>query len=593
MTRRVTSGRIGLTLVGLATAGLLATGSMAPAVADATGQGRTGQFDAPFEGFMKGSTTLRTSSPEALGLDPAPIEAAWAAIDGFAAPTGPGVKPMYASAVGVMGHQGRIVSEHSTGYSLLYVDGSTKLPENQQIEAHQKTIYDMASVSKLFTSIVIMQLVEKGDVDLDATYGSYLPEFANGGKESITIRQMLTHTSGLVSWLPLWSAYPDKDARINAVMDVPVKNPPGTVYEYSDLNLIALGVLAEHLTGRSLDVLVERGITDPLQMVDTGYNPDPRLKPRIAATEYQTSPDRGMVWGEVHDENAWSLGGVAGHAGVFSTAGDMSILAQTMLNGGIYGGKRILSEQSVKAMITDENTAFPGDSHGLGFELNQLWYMGGLAAGSTAGHTGYTGTSLVIDFTSRSFAVLLTNRVHPSRSWGSNNPSRRAIAQGLAASMSVSAQRGRTEWFSGTQDAAEHTLSVALPAGTDRSVSFDVFADLESTDVFALEASTDRGETWSLVPFTVRFGHGHAHHGRVVETDGTFNNQGNRDWGQAEATLPEGVDSLRWRYTTDANTQGRGAFVDSVMLRDGRRVVVNGEADRAAFTADGFTEVSR
>jgi len=359
------------------------------------------------------------------------------------------------------------------------------------------------------------------------------------------------------------------------------------VYEYSDLNLISLGVLAERLTGKSLDVLVAEGITAPLKMVDTGYNPDASEKPRIAATEYQTSPARGMVWGSVHDENAWSLGGVAGHAGIFSTAADMAILAQTMLNGGTYGGERILSEASVRAMTTDENTAFPGDSHGLGFELNQLWYMGGLGAGSTAGHTGYTGTSLVIDFTSRSFVVLLTNRVHPSRSWGSNNPSRRAIAQGLAEALAVSPRKGRTEWFSGTEDASEHTLSVDVAADSGVSLSFDVFADLESSDVFALEASPDGGSTWSLVPYTVRFSD------RVVETDGTFDNQGHRDWGRATATVPDGTDTLRWRLTTDANTQGRGAFVDAVTLREGRRVVLNGEADAAAFTADGFTEVTR
>ncbi|MFE6736679.1 serine hydrolase [Microbacterium sp. NPDC057650] len=289
----------------------------------------------------------------------------------------------------------------------------------------------------------------------------------------------------------------------------------------------------------------------------------------------------------MHDENAWSLGGVAGHAGVFSTTHDMAILAQTMLNGGTYGGERILSEKSVQAMITDENTAFPGDSHGLGFELNQLWYMGGLSSGTTAGHTGYTGTSIVIDFRSRSFAVLLTNRVHPSRDWGSNNPSRRAIAQGLAEALAVSPQKGRTEWFGGTQDAAEHTLSVAVPAGRNLSLSFDVFADLEETDIFALEASSDGGATWALVPYTVRYPD------RTVETDGTFDNQGHRDWGKATAALPAGTNELRWRYTTDPNTQGRGAFVDGVMLRDGRRVVLNGEADRAAFTADGFTEVTR
>src|SRR5699024_3509970 len=172
-------------------------------------------------------------------------------------------------------------------------------------------------------------------------------------------------------------------------------------------------------------------------MVDTGYNPPAAKLQRIAATEYQEVPDRGMVWGEVHDENAWSLGGVAGHAGIFSTLDDMAILSQTMLNGGWYGEARILAEESVTAMITNENEEFPGDAHGLGFELNQRWYMSGLTSIRTAGHTGFTGTSLVIDFNSASFVILLTNRVHPSREWGSINPARRSAADGMADAMSI------------------------------------------------------------------------------------------------------------------------------------------------------------
>ena len=147
-------------------------------------------------------------------------------------------------------------------------------------------------------------------------------------------------------------------------------------------------------------------------MEDTGYNP-PTGHVR-AATEYQTAPPRGMVRGEVHDENAWSLGGVAGHAGVFSTADDLAILSQALLDGGTYGGHRILDPSSVELLVTDFNQAFPGDSHGLGFELDQRWYMDALPAPRPPGHTGYTGTSVVIDFASRSFAILLTNRVHPS-----------------------------------------------------------------------------------------------------------------------------------------------------------------------------------
>ena len=161
---------------------------------------------------MDARTVLQQADPETLGMDPAPIDAAWAAIDAFASPADPDSRPMYASAVGVMGHQGRIVSEHHTGHSLLYADADTKLPEDERIAARQDTIYDMASVSKLFTSIVIMQLVERGLIDLDATYGSHVPEFATGGKQAITVRQMLTHTSGLGSG-PASTAAIEKVAR--------------------------------------------------------------------------------------------------------------------------------------------------------------------------------------------------------------------------------------------------------------------------------------------------------------------------------------------------------------------------------------------
>ncbi|MEJ7795620.1 MAG: serine hydrolase, partial [Nocardioides sp.] len=179
-------------------------------------------------------------------------------------------------------------------------------------------------------------------------------------------------------------------------------------------------------------------------MRDTGYNPPASLLDRIAATEYQTSPARGMVRGTVHDENAWSLNGVAGHAGVFSTADDLAVLAQTVINGGTYGKERILSQQSVDALLHNENEEFPGNSHGLGFELDQRWYMDGLSSPDTAGHTGYTGTSIVIDRESRSFVILLTNRVHPSRGWGSNNPARRAVARDMALALPVRPREGRT-----------------------------------------------------------------------------------------------------------------------------------------------------
>ena len=340
---------------------------------------------------------------------------------------------MYAGAVTLMGIDGQVVARDAAGYALRYADGAgTELPRDQWIPMRDDTIFDLASVSKLFTSIVVMQRVERGDIRLEEVVANYLPEFAANGKGAISVRQLLTHTSGLRPWMPLWSDWPDRESRIEAVLEVEPSTPPGTAYAYSDLNLITLGVLLERRCGAGLDRLVGEGITGPLEMKDTGYNPDPVLRMRIAATEFQASPPRGMVWGEVHDENAWSLGGVGGHAGIFSTAQDLAVLAQSLINRGTYNGHRILSPASVQEMTTNHNLALPGSPHGLGFELDQPSYMSALSSPATAGHTGYAGTSIVIDTRSGSFVIVLSNRVHPSRDWGSSNPARCAAAQGLA-----------------------------------------------------------------------------------------------------------------------------------------------------------------
>jgi CubicO group peptidase (beta-lactamase class C family) len=550
-----------------------------PAVASGN---KSGRFDHPYDGYAPKSTLLRDSTPAKAGLDPAPIDAALAQVAGWTQPSGT-TKPLYAGAVTLLGHDGKIVTRTATGLALKYSDGNgTELPADQQIPMRTDTIFDMASVSKLFTSIVVMQLVEKGKIGLDTPIATYVPEFADNGKAAITVRQALTHTTGLPAFLPLWKDQPTPELRLNEALTAKLVNPPGGTYLYSDLNLISLGEVAHRVTGKTLDKLVADGITKPLQMRDTGYNPDPKLKPRIAATEYQTAPPRGMVWGSVHDENAWSLNGVAGHAGVFSTADDLAVLAQTFLNGGSYRGARILKTDSVTAMITNFNQGFPGNDHGLGFELNQRWYMGGLSGPRTAGHTGYTGTSIVIDFDSRSFAILLTNRVHPSRNWGSNNPARRAVVQGLALSLGVGPQHGKDAWFSGTTDASTTTLGVkvAVPAAGAK-VSFDLFVDTEDSDLLYLETSAD-GTTWTKVPFTVR------DRGTVIDTDGSISGSGDRHWHQVTADLGGGDQTLRWRYTSDPLYQGRGVYVDGVKITSGHKVLFDGERTPESFAASGW-----
>jgi CubicO group peptidase (beta-lactamase class C family) len=407
--------------------------------------GATGRFDRPRQGFASDRTVLRAGKPADAGLDPAPITAAEQFLKSWTLPAPDEGHPHFSGAVGLLAHDGVIVDEYAVGGALRYADGAgTELPADQQVPMRADTIFDLASISKLFTSIAVMQQVEQGNLDVNASAMTYLPEFGINGKQAVTVKQLLTHTSGFgADPVPsLWQGYPDMPSRRQAVLDSPLKNPPGTTYLYSDINLLTLGFLVEKLTGSTLDAVIHNSITAPLGMTDTGYNPPASKLDRIAATEFEANPPRGMVRGQAHDENAWSLGGVAGHAGVFSTVGDMAVLSQSILNGGSYRGHRILRQDTVRAMLTDHNQAFPGNNHGLGFELDQMWYMGTLASPVSAGHTGYTGTALVIDPESRSFALLFTNRVHPSRNWGSINTARETWATALAKSMAVPPAEG-------------------------------------------------------------------------------------------------------------------------------------------------------
>ncbi|RCK68770.1 class A beta-lactamase-related serine hydrolase [Desertihabitans brevis] len=556
-------------------------------------------FDDPQPGFAPAGTVLTEATPADVGLDPAPLQEAWQRVVAATGPEGERDHPLFPGAVLTYGHDGHVVMQEATGHSRLFADGQgTELPEAEQIATTTDTIYDLASVSKLFTSVVVMQQVEAGRVALDEPVTTYIPEFtdpapgadpdepAEHDKSGITIRQLLTHTSGFPAWVPLWSTQPDPQSRLHAALTAALVDEPGTTYTYSDLNLITLAEVASRVSGQPLDELVRTGITDPLGMDDTGYNPDPSLRPRIAATEFQATPDRGVVWGEVHDENAWSLGGVAGHAGVFSTADDLSRLAQAMLNGGSYDGQRVLSEQSVQQMITNENTEFPEDAHGLGFELDQRWYMGGLASPRTAGHTGYTGTSLVLDFQSRSFVILLTNRVHPSRSWGSPNPVRVAAAQGLAEAMAVRPQRGEDFWHTGTEPRTDAALtwSLVVPR-TGGQLEFETLVDVESTDPLHLEVSTDSGETWAPLPWTLD----------GAPVSGPYAASGLRQWQHGEAALPSGRVQVRWRQTTDASLSGRGVHLDDIRLTLGRGQAQVGTEDAPwrLVAEDGWERVTR
>jgi CubicO group peptidase (beta-lactamase class C family) len=506
--------------------------------------------------------TLRYGGAAQAGLVPRDIDRIADDIATYARPSP--TYPEYAGAVALAAHDGVIVAHDVTGYALRYADDKpTELPPDQWIPMRRDTIFDIASMTKLFTSIAAVQLIQDGRIGLDTPVADYLPPFAANGKAAITIRNLLTHTSGLPADPdPSLCDYATNDQRWAAVYAVAPIAPPDTTYLYSDMNMMTLGRVIETVTGQTLDRVIARRITGPLGLTDTMFNPPASRQPQIAAEEYQPWTGRGIVRGTVHDENAYCLGGVSGHAGLFSTARDLATLAQTLLNGGRYGRARILSAASTRLLFTDFNRAYPGHTHGLGFELDQRFYMDALSSPVTAGHTGYTGTSIVIDPLSRSFVILLTNRVHPSRNWGSNNPAREAVARDLALAVPVRPASGPTDWFAGTVDA--RTVTLTVPMGrvptTGARLSFQLWYDTEESDVGRLESSSDGGATWQPVAFSLRAGTDR------WATDGSFAGFEGRQWLSASAGLPAGTTDLRWRYTTDARYEGRGVYVDAIRV---------------------------
>ncbi|MET9052012.1 serine hydrolase [Streptomyces bacillaris] len=549
--------------------------------------------------------TLRRGSASGAGLLQGPLDRLVREAEAFLAASPK--HPWYAGAVLLAGRGGTVALHRPIGHAVRYAaydettDTGVEFPPEQRIAMAEDTVFDLASISKLFTSILAVQQIERGALELEAAVASYLPDFAGGGKQGITVRQLLTHTSGFRSWIPLYQE-PTREGKLRMLWREVPASAPGSAYLYSDLNLISLQLILEEITGRTLDVLLRDEITAPLGMHRTRYNPPASWKPKIAATEDARLPwsglERGLVWGEVHDENAYGFDGVAGHAGVFSCAWDLAVLARTLLNGGVYGRSRILSEESVDLLFTDFNTAFPGDEHGLGFELYQHWYMGAMATPRSAGHTGFTGTSLVLDPSTDTFLVVLGNSVHPVRSWRSGSAPRVAIANQLARAVPVRPERGRTAWFSGMASASTATLTLpALRLDSVRArLECGLWWDTEpGSDRLVLEASA--GQEWRPVPFTTTGpepgpggGHGDARPGHHrpeprPHPEGWVSGWSGRVWHRMEADLSAWRGKrvrLRWRYTTDQLYVGRGAYVDALRVRDGVRTVFDADRPRDA-----------
>lgn len=452
-------------------------------------------------------------------------------------------------AVVLVARRGVIATWKAYGYASRYKNGDYALADDPR-PMQKDEIFDMASVSKLFTAVAVMQLWDEGKFKLDDPVAKYLPQFGVNGKGNVTIRELLTHTSGFRPDppTPLYEIPGSRKDRLDYVLQLPLEYPPDTHYVYSDINFITLGALIEKLSGEREDVFVRKHLTGPLHMTDTMYDPPANLKPRIAASEYQPWTHRGMLWGSVDDENAWALDGVAGHAGVFGTARDLAVFGQMMLNGGTYDGARVLSQRAVDLLLTDWNKKFPGDAIGLGWSIDQSWYQGALAGPHTAGHEGFTGTALTINTRNDIVTVILTNRVHPNRNGPSVVTTLHRINTNVADAIPVVSPIGGPAWFSGYGDYLNRTLAARIEPHANATLSFQTWYRLQTGDDYgSIEASPD-GVHWQVLGLL------------TGSSDG---------WQTKTMALPMDAHYIQFRYRTDEKINGRGWYVDDLQVRAG------------------------
>jgi uncharacterized protein YbbC (DUF1343 family)/CubicO group peptidase (beta-lactamase class C family) len=316
------------------------------------------------------------------------------------------------------------------------------------------TIFDVASLTKVVaTATSIMILVERGKLRLNDPVSLYIPELKGEGRENITIEQLLIHRSGYAPDFDLRERWTGYDEAIKRLIKEPLRNPPGTRFTYSDIGYIALGEVVKRVSGTPLDQFAKLNIFTPLHMRDTGFRPAAALRGRIAPTEKRrgqlsylgdTPTDLGSegdIWlrGQVHDPTSYRMNGVAGHAGLFSTAQDLATFSRMILNGGQIDGVRVLSPLSVAEMTRPRLISNTGNTRGLGWDINSSYSTnrGELFPLGSFGHTGFTGTSIWIDPSSQMFLVFLSNRVHPDGK-GDVGPLRGRVASIVAGSITDS-----------------------------------------------------------------------------------------------------------------------------------------------------------
>lgn len=300
-------------------------------------------------------------------------------------------------------------------------------------------MWDLASLTKVIgLTTAIMQLAEQQRIDLSAPLQRYLPNWTGRNKEKVTVRHLLTHTSGL----PAFKAYDeithDPDSLAKLMFATPLDTVPGAKMVYSDIGAYMLGRLVEEISGQSLDVYLHDHVFEPLGMHETTYRPPISLWARIAPTELDTVQRRRLVRGMVHDERAYYLGGVSAHAGLFSSGHDLARFAQMYLNGGTLDGVRVIQPASIAQFTAYADSTF--SNRGIGWQKPELPGMrfttaapwaGHAMSSRSYGHTGFTGTSIGMDPTRDLFVILLSNRVDPTRNNNKISEVRRQLADAI------------------------------------------------------------------------------------------------------------------------------------------------------------------
>ncbi len=389
-------------------------------------------------------------------------------------------------AVLIVGHDGRVVYRKAYGNRAL---------EPRREAMTLDTVFDCASLTKVVaTTTAIMQLWEQGKFRMSDPVAQYLPEFGQNGKQDITIRALLVHYSGLAPDLDLAKKWEGKETAYRMALEAAPERPPGAAFAYSDINFVVLGALVERLSGESLDEYAAKHIFAPLGMNETRFLPPHSWEPRIAPTD--EDENHRLLRGVVDDPTARRMGGVAGHAGVFSTAADLAIFAQALLD----GGRGVLTPATIAKMTAPQQPVNGTALRGFGWDIDSplSTNRGELLPVGGYGHTGFTGTSLWIDPATKTYIVLLTNAVHmnalPAKEKGSAVALRSKVATALAAALALDpsdAEKMRVATITGYNEMQSAARKLAVRNGTVKT-GIDVLEETKFAALHPAKGGTPR-----------------------------------------------------------------------------------------------------